>query len=668
MTATKPRRSPLKMALHLPFLRNILLLTLLSVVLLPLYSLLISHPQYEQLLVRITADEAARVARHLSQVLHEDGADILQGQLPEGFAEHIQHIQSDFKLEKVKVFSRDGIVVYSTETKDLGSRNEHPYFRDVVAQGQVFTKVVHKESRTAENQIAAKDVVETYQPIMIQGRFLGAFELYYDITDRLVQMDRLLHSTLLQKIGMVLLFACAMLLVLLRAVRALDERDQAQQALQASEARFRSMSASAQDGIVEMDCEGRISYWNHAATRIFGFSEAEALGQSLHSLITPQRFRSAFHGQFGSFQKTGEGRFIGKTTELVGLDKFGHELPVEISIASIRESEGFRTIGVIRDIRQRKEAEQGLRLGSSVIRQASEGIIVTDAKGNISMVNPAFSRVTGYSESEAIGANPKLLGSGRHDDEFYARMWASLLEHGYWQGEVWNRRKNGEVFPEWLSLSAIHDSEGHITNFVGMFSDISKLKEAEEDLERLAFYDPLTALPNRLLFRERLEHSLKAARRSSSKLTAVLYLDLDKFKPVNDTYGHTTGDALLQEVGRRLSESVREVDTVARLGGDEFAIVLHEVTDASIPQVIANKIIAAINEPMLVEGNNCHVGTSIGIAIAPEHTTDASTLVELADAAMYVAKNAAATAVTRTTAREGKRHLERANAPQLRKH
>jgi diguanylate cyclase (GGDEF)-like protein/PAS domain S-box-containing protein len=638
MTASKPRRSPLKMALHLPFLRNIFLLPLFSAILLPLYSLLISHPQYEQLLVRITADEAARVARHLSQVLHEDGADISQGQLPEGFAAHIQHIQSDFKLEKVKVFSRDGIVVYSTDTKDIGSRNEHPYFRDVVAQGQEFTKVVHKESRTAENQIAAKDVVETYQPIMIQGRFLGAFELYYDITDQLVQMDRLLHSTLVQKIGMVLLFACAMLLVLLRAARALDERDLAQQALQASEARFRSMSASAQDGIVEMDCDGRISYWNHAATRIFGFSEAEALGQSLHSLITPQRFRSAFHAQFGGFQKTGEGRFIGKTTELVGLDKFGHELPVEISIASIRESEGFRTIGVIRDIRQRKEAEQGLRLGSSVIRQASEGIIVTDAKGNISMVNPAFSRVTGYSESEAIGANPKLLGSGRHDDEFYARMWASLLEHGYWQGEVWNRRKNGEVYPEWLSLSAIHDSEGHITNFVGMFSDISKLKEAEEDLERLAFYDPLTALPNRLLFRERLEHSLKAARRSSSKLTAVLYLDLDKFKPVNDTYGHTTGDALLQEVARRLSESVREVDTVARLGGDEFAIVLHEVTDASIPQVIANKIITAINEPIFVEGNYCHVGTSIGIAIAPAHSAEASTLVELADAAMYMAK------------------------------
>jgi diguanylate cyclase (GGDEF)-like protein/PAS domain S-box-containing protein len=606
--------------------------------LVPLYGLFVSHPQYEQLLVRITEDEAARLARHLSQVLHEQGTDIAQDRLPPGFATDIQNVKSDFKLEKVKVFSRDGIVVYSTDPKDIGKPNEHAYFKEVVAQGRVFTKVVNKATRTAENQIATADVVETYQPIMVKGRFVGAFELYYDITDRQRQMDRLLYSTLAQMIGMVLLLGGAMVWVLLRAARVVDERDQAQQALQASEARFRGMSASAQDGIIEMDHDGRVSYWNPAAARIFGFSEAEAMGQSLHRLITPQRFHAAFQGHFGGFQETGQGVLIGKTSELVALDKSGHEFPVEISIAAIHETKGFRAIGVIRDIRQRKEAEQGLRLGSSVIRQASQGIIVTDAKGDISMVNPAFSRLTGYSAEEAIGANPSILRSGRHDEEFYARMWAALLENGYWQGEIWNRRKNGETFPEWLSLSAIKDGEGRITNFVAMFSDISKLKEAEEDLERMAFYDALTGLPNRLLFRERLERSLKAARRAPSGRTAVLYLDLDKFKPVNDTYGHTTGDALLQEVARRLGEAVREVDTVARLGGDEFAIVLHEIADADAPQRVAEKIIAAINQPVFVEGHNCHVGTSIGIAIAPDHAEQAMALVELADAAMYAAK------------------------------
>jgi diguanylate cyclase (GGDEF)-like protein/PAS domain S-box-containing protein len=631
-------RSTLSTALRVPFLRNILLMTLFSVALVPLYGLFISHPQYEQLLVRITEDEAARVARHLSQGLHDEGKDIAQDRLPPGFAADIQNIKSDFKLEKVKVFSREGVVVYSTDPEDIGKRNEHAYFKEMLARGQPYTKVVHKEARTAENQVATADVVETYQPIMVQGRFLGAFELYYDITDRLRQMDRLLYSTVAQMIGMVLLLGGAMAWVLLRAARVVDERNRAQQALKASEARFRGMSGSAQDGIIEMDRDGRVSYWNPAAARIFGFSETEAMGQNLHRLMTPQRFQAAFHAQFGGFQETGEGLLIGKATELVALDKSGHEFPVEIAIAAIREAEGFRAIGIVRDIRQRKEAERGLRLGSSVIKQASEGIIVTDARGAISMVNPAFSRLTGYSEEEAIGANPKILQSGRHDAEFYARMWASLLENGYWQGEVWNRRKNGEIYPEWLSLSAIKDGEGRISNFVGMFSDISKLKEAEQDLERMAFYDALTGLPNRLLFRERLERSLKAARRSASRRTAVLYLDLDKFKPVNDTYGHTTGDALLQEVARRLGEAVREVDTVARLGGDEFAIVLHEVTDADAPQRIAVKIIAAINEPVFVEGHQCHVGTSIGIAIAPDHGEEAAALVELADAAMYAAK------------------------------
>ena len=628
----------LKSVLRLPFLRNILLMTLFSVILVPLYGLFVSHPQYEQLLVRITEDEAARVARHLSQALHDEGTGVTQDRLPSGFAAHIQEIKSDFKLSKVKVFSAEGLVVYSTDAQDIGKTNEHAYFKEVIARGQVFSLVVRRNIQTAEGQVMEGDVVEVYQPIMVQGRFLGAFELYYDITDGFRQMDRLLFNTVAQMIGMVLFLGGAMAWVLLQAARVMDERDRAQQALQASEARFRGMSASAQDGIVEMDHVGRVSYWNPAAERLFGFSESEALGQNLHRLITPQRFQAAFHARFGGFQETGQGVLIGKATELVALNKSGQEFPVEITIAAIREADGFRAIGIVRDIRQRKEAEQGLRLGSSVIRQASQGIIVTDARGAITMVNPAFCRLTGYSEEESLGANPKILQSGRHDADFYARMWAAVLEHGYWQGEVWNRRKNGEVYPEWLSLSAIKGNEGRITNFVAMFSDISKLKEAEEDLERLAFYDALTGLPNRLLFRERLDRSLKSARRSDSRRTAVLFLDLDKFKAVNDTYGHTTGDALLQEIGRRLSASVREVDTVARLGGDEFAIVLHEVVDAVAPERVAEKIIAAVNETVFVEGHHCHVGTSVGIAISPDHSEDAAALVELADAAMYAAK------------------------------
>jgi len=202
----------LKTALRVPFLRNILLLTLFSVALVPLHGLFVSHPQYEQLLVSITEDEAARVARHLSQVLHEKGTDITQDRLPSDFVAHVQEIKSDFKLVKLKVFSAEGVVVYSTAAQDIGKTNEHAYFKEIVAQGRVFSKVVQKETRTAENQVATVDVVETYQPIMLNGRFLGAFELYYDITDRMSHMDQLELGTVAQMIVMVLFLGSAMAL------------------------------------------------------------------------------------------------------------------------------------------------------------------------------------------------------------------------------------------------------------------------------------------------------------------------------------------------------------------------------------------------------------------------------------------------------------------------
>ncbi len=248
-------RSTLKTALRVPFLRNILLMTLFSVALVPLYGLFVSHPQYEQLLVRITEDEAARVARHLSQVLLEEGVEIARDRLPHGFSAHIQEIKSDFKLVKVKVFSPEGVVVYSTAAQDIGKTNEYVYFKDVVARGQVFSLVVRKNIQTAEGQVMDADVVETYQPIMVQGRFIGAFELYYDITERMRLMDRLELRTLAQMIAMVLLLGGAMAWVLVRAARVVVERDQAQQALRASEARFRGMSASARVGSLKWDAK-----------------------------------------------------------------------------------------------------------------------------------------------------------------------------------------------------------------------------------------------------------------------------------------------------------------------------------------------------------------------------------------------------------------------------
>ncbi|MDP1526201.1 MAG: diguanylate cyclase [Rhodocyclaceae bacterium] len=616
------------------FLRNILLALVFAASIMPLYTKFVSHPQYVNLLVKMTEDDAARVASHLSQAFYEEGVAVTVTEI----GPHIQEILQDFRLVKVKLFSADGMVIYSTDPADEGKLNEHAYFREQVARGQVYSKIVHKKTQTAEQLFSAADVVETYHPIMHAGRFLGAFELYYDVTERLHTMDHLVEAALIQMIALVVLLTMGILFFLLRAAQTIAERNWLQRSLQASEERFRSIADSAQDGIIEIGYKGEILLWNPAAERIFGFNAQEALGTDLHRLIAPLRFAMRFDEHFAHFQRTGTGDLIGRTFEMIGLDKAGQEFPVEISLAAIEDDEGYRAIGIVRDIRQRKEAEQRLKLGSRVIQHASEGIIVTDARGNISMSNPAFTQLTGYTEAEVLGANPRLLQSGRHNQEFYASLWAAVMDSGYWQGEIWNRRKNGEIFPEWMSLSAIRGSDGQVTNYVAMFSDISKLKEAADDLERMAFYDPLTALPNRMLFKERLERSLKEAKRADIKHTGLLYLDLDKFKQVNDTYGHTTGDALLQEAAKRLTGSVREVDTVARLGGDEFAIVLQEIPDVATATRIAEKIITAIHQPFEIAGHRCEVGASIGIAIAPDDATTIAELIELADAAMYQAK------------------------------
>jgi diguanylate cyclase (GGDEF)-like protein/PAS domain S-box-containing protein len=282
-------------------------------------------------------------------------------------------------------------------------------------------------------------------------------------------------------------------------------------------------------------------------------------------------------------------------------------------------------------------SRRNLCLAERIIGSSLEGIMVTDAAGLIASVNPAFSRLTGYSEAEVVGKNPSILSSGRHDKAFYQAMWQQLSEQGNWQGEVWNRRKNGEVFPELLTITAIHDDAGAISHYASIFSDISRLKESEEHIRNLAYYDPLTNLPNRRLFNDRLNVALAHAHRSGVQL-AVLFVDLDRFKQINDTLGHGVGDLLLHEVSARLTSAVREDDTVARMGGDEFIVLLSEVTAVESVLACARRITTAMERPIAAGGEELLVSCSIGISIYPDDGTDGETLVKHADSAMYRVK------------------------------
>ena len=282
-------------------------------------------------------------------------------------------------------------------------------------------------------------------------------------------------------------------------------------------------------------------------------------------------------------------------------------------------------------------ATERLDLFSQVFESSSEAIVITDAEHNIVVVNLAFTLITGYDLADVMWKNPKLLSSGRQTPEFYQSMWKSLNETGRWQGEIWNRRKNGEIFPEWLSISTVKDGNGKVTNYIAIFNDITRRKESEQQIQFLAHYDALTKLPNRTLFGDRIQQALAAAKRSSKKV-ALLFLDLDRFKSINDSLGHLSGDLLLQSVANRLKSCVREMDTVCRQGGDEFMVLLTEIDKAEDAAYIATKIVSAMSDAHLVEDTRLIVTFSIGISIYPDHAIDSQLMIKNADAAMYHAK------------------------------
>lgn len=301
--------------------------------------------------------------------------------------------------------------------------------------------------------------------------------------------------------------------------------------------------------------------------------------------------------------------------------------------------------GILGNLIQRKLMEHQLRLCETVFRYAGEGIVITDAKGGITRVNRAFETITGYSESEVLGQNPSLLSSGRQDSAFYQNMWNILNHRGEWQGEIWNRNKKGEIYPEWLSIRAVPNEKGELEHFVGIFADISEYKSALQRIERLAYHDHLTGLANRGLLLDRLKLAVVQAHRKKQGV-AVMFLDLDRFKAINDSLGHDVGDLVLLETARRLNACVREGDTVARLGGDEFVLCLNDIGADSSPvaanvDAIAVKLRRQFVKPFRLREQDLLVTPSIGVALYPWDGETPEELIKNADTAMYHAKKKA---------------------------
>jgi len=382
------------------------------------------------------------------------------------------------------------------------------------------------------------------------------------------------------------------------------------------------------------DHQGHILTANPAALNTLGYSEQELIGRAINDLLSKDNV--LLDDREKKLLKKGDVKSI----EVKFVDKNGQKIPVLVSTSLLQGSSDKqqKIVHTARDMTEQKKAARELRLAAKVMDTVSNAIMVSDVNGNIQLINPAFSRITGYQPEEVIGNNPRILQSGRQSPEFYKEMWKGILEEGYWEGEIWNRRKNGAIYPEWLIITTIKDENNEITHYVSTFLDITERKDFEVKLEHLAHHDPLTGLPNRSLFIDRLSHAMQMSKRHKSK-SALIFIDIDGFKPVNDTHGHDVGDALLKEIATRLQGCVRTSDTVARVGGDEFIMIIEDIADIDAAIKIAKKALSLMCDVFILDELEFHVGASLGLSLYPDDSEDLDELTKQADAAMYHAKN-----------------------------
>ncbi|WP_217474142.1 EAL domain-containing protein [Stutzerimonas stutzeri] len=440
--------------------------------------------------------------------------------------------------------------------------------------------------------------------------------------------------------------AIPMLLVLPTAVVLLGllladmlNREQIERAMHLNEARLRAITQAIPDVLLVIDEDGRyVEVIANDAALLHDIKD-RLVGKTLDDVL-PAAQAERFHELIRSTLATHNPGLLEYSIQTVdGLKVY------EVRAQRLNLAQSFKpaVVCLSRDISDRAHAEQERRI-AAIAFESQQGMIITNAENRILRVNQAFSEISGYSAEEAIGEDTRLLASGRHSAEFYVNMWRSIQQTGAWQGEIWNRRKSGEVYPEWLTISTVLDAQGNVSNYVAAFTDITERKQAEERIHHLAFYDPLSGLPNRRLLLDRLRQALAATARSQ-RYGALMFIDLDNFKNVNDLHGHQAGDQLLCVVAERLGGEVRSIDTVARLGGDEFVVMLEDLDTnaeyaAAQAEQIGEKILSALNEPYRLGSLLLHSSASMGVVLINASDGDAEELMKRADMSMYEAKQA----------------------------
>ncbi|MCX7176432.1 MAG: EAL domain-containing protein [Proteobacteria bacterium] len=478
--------------------------------------------------------------------------------------------------------------------EDLDDHQRQVASRQRGLVGSYERRLRHRDGSELRVQVSATPIIDG------NGRYAGSFGMFTDIT----------------------------------------ERCRAQQQLAERELELRTIIETEPECVKQLAADGTLLHMNRAGLEMIeADSLDQVIGQKVQQLVMPEH-RNAFMALTQDVFAGESGNLVFEVQGLKGGRRWLHTYAVPL-----RNSQGLITalLGLTHDISANRQAEVELRIAATAF-ESQEGIFVTDAAGVILKVNRAFTEITGYSTEEAVGQKSSLTKSGRHDAAYYASMWESIQRDGAWQGEIWNRRKNGEVYPEWLTITAVKGRNGETSHYVSTLTDITARKVAEDEIKHLAFYDPLTRLPNRRLLLDRLQQALASSARSGRE-GALLFIDLDNFKNLNDTLGHDTGDLLLQQVAQRLSTCIREGDTVARLGGDEFVVMLEDLSEnsreaATQTETVGEKILATLNVTYSLAGHEHHSTPSIGATLFNDHAMTVDELLKRADLAMYQAKGA----------------------------
>jgi diguanylate cyclase (GGDEF)-like protein/PAS domain S-box-containing protein len=416
--------------------------------------------------------------------------------------------------------------------------------------------------------------------------------------------------------------------------------DDAERKLKESEEKFRVISSHAKEAIILMDKLGVIVFWNKAAEKIFEFTDDEVLGKNLHEVIAPAKYKSIYADELPFLFSPTDDAVIDKVFTLEALTKSCQIIPIELSVSSVFIGGMWHAVAIIHDIKERRLTENKLLREKAALNATNEAITILDVQGNIIDINTAFTLITGYNEVEILGENISVLYSDKEDAEFYSSIWHSVLSTEQWVGELWFQNKSGEYYATRLSINSIKNCIGDVHLYVAVFSDITLRKNAELKTQYLASHDPLTSIANRELFLRVINDTLIQCAVNNKK-AALLYIDVDFFKEVNDTYGHTSGDEVLQEIAVRLKKCIRATDIVARLGGDEFAVLLHEIESHDQIILVAQKILKLMSKSFAISEHTVHVhiSASIGIAIYPDDAESADQLIKYSDEAMYRVKN-----------------------------